>query len=360
MGRIIKGYWDCPSCGTEGIEGSQRECPGCGKARGDDVKFYMKDPHDYLSEEDAAKASREADWYCSFCNSLNPASATECQSCGSSKEDSEKNYHDLQKESAEKKEKLDAKWNQPAPEKPKKGGLGKKILIALGILLLIGIISNLIPKNVDAEIASIGWERNISIEQWTDVQESDWELPPTANLHEKKQEIHHTEQVIDHYEDVAVEKTREVQDGYDISYEQKDLGNGNFEEIEIKTPRYVTETYTEIEKQPVYREDPVYKTKYYYDIWKWVPTRSVATNGTDHNAKWGDVTLASDEQEGEKTELYTITVKSKKGKTETYSLDESSWNTVNVGDSVIVKTKGGNAQLLDSGKNFIADLEEVK
>ncbi len=358
MGRIIKGYWDCPACETKGIEGSQRDCPACGKPRGENVKFYIKNKHEYLSEEEAAKASRKADWYCSFCSSLNPAESTECHSCGSSKEDSEKNYFDLQREKKEHDEALEEKWKQtPQKEVRKKRPIGKIILGLIAVFILFSIINRVIPHNLAGEIASVDWSRQISIEHYENVEENDWELPKGANLHEKKQEVHHYDQVLDHYESVEVEKTRLVQDGYDTTYETVDLGNGNFEEVAHETPRYVTETYTVYENKPVYRDEPVYETKYYYDIWKWIPRRTVDTAGSDHNPEWGEVELGNKEREGEKTESYMFTVTTKKGEA-TYTLAEDKWNQIDVGDEVIIKTKGKNITLLSKEKTEISPIEK--
>lgn len=52
MGKLVMGYWDCPYCSTKHIEGTSRECPSCGKPRGQEVKFYM-DGVRYLSTEES-------------------------------------------------------------------------------------------------------------------------------------------------------------------------------------------------------------------------------------------------------------------------------------------------------------------
>ena len=60
MGRLIEGVWDCVFCGTDKIRGSERVCPCCGKTRGQDVKFYMDNPKNYVNEE-VAKTMAERD-----------------------------------------------------------------------------------------------------------------------------------------------------------------------------------------------------------------------------------------------------------------------------------------------------------
>ncbi len=359
MGKIVKGYWDCSACGTTGISGSERNCPGCGKPRGDDVEFYMKDV-EYLSEEEAAKVSKEADWYCSFCDSLNPASATECQSCGASKADSEKNYFDLkherQEKAAAKQQKIDEKELSA-----KKAGRKKMFLAIAGALVIIvaaiGILT--MPKTSEAAVTGFAWERNIDIEQWQNIEENDWTLPAEATLLTKKQEVHHYDHVLDHYETVEVERSREVLDGYDTQVDYVDMGNGNFEEVETQIPRYRTEYYTEYEEQPVYVDEPVYKTKYYYTIWKWVPVRTTTTAGSDHEPYWGETNLAKDEQEGERYGNYDLIVEGDKIGECTFRVNEDYWNERSVGDSVSVKKHtGGTYELLDDSGNAIAKSEK--
>lgn len=95
MGKIVVGRWDCSYCGTKGIRGSERECPNCGRPRGEDVKFYVDDPKDYVPEDEATKISKEPDWMCEFCGSYNSAKLTKCMSCGAERGKS-KDYFQVQ------------------------------------------------------------------------------------------------------------------------------------------------------------------------------------------------------------------------------------------------------------------------
>lgn len=356
MGNIIMGYWDCQYCGEKGIPGDQRECTSCGHPRDESIKFYMKD-NNYVSEEKAAKISRKPDWYCSYCNTLNNSEKTECEGCGASRSDSEKNYFEIQAEKAAKaanalkitKSKKrsdddfdDEEFDDEEPEEKIKMTKQTKIrffgLLALIVLALTVIF---IPKKKAVEVSGLSWERDIQIEKYANVDESDWELPDGANLHSQRQEIHHYNHVIDHYEDVEVQKSREVLDGYDTHTRYNDLGNGYFEEESYQTPRYRTEYYYETESRPVYRDDPVYATKYYYDIWKWIPYRDVYSSGADHNPYWGELDLSDDEREAYREGTYEVTFSNKKGKTFTYEIPEEDWNGYNIGDKLKIKTSPG-------------------
>ena len=61
-------------------------------------------------------------------------------------------------------------------------------------------------------------------------------------------------------------------------------------------------TYYVKESRPVYVPVPRYATRYYYNIWRWVPSRDVTVSGNDHDVRWPEVTLAENEREGERAE----------------------------------------------------------
>ena len=327
MGRIIMGYWDCQYCGAKGNPGDKRECPKCGHPRDESVTFYMKDK-EYVSEEKAETVSKNPDWYCSFCNTLNSDKDEFCKGCGASKLDSEKNYFEIQEEKIRKAAEEAA---QSQTSVPTRSGF-KKRWILLGILVAL-LIYSLIPKHNPAKITSLDWTRTISVEQNVLCEEDDWSLPNGAELTGTREEIHHYDHLLDHYEDVQVQKSRQVIDHYETRYTYKDLGNGYFEEESYEEPVYTTEYYYETEERPVYIDVPRYQTKYYYTIWRWKESRKVTDSGTGHTAKWPEYSLATDEREGRKEGTYTVTFTNDKGKTYTYEMSESDWNNVNVGDA---------------------------
>ena len=184
--------------------------------------------------------------------------------------------------------------------------------------------------NKTLTVSDVSWKYNIEIEKYKEVSEDDWDLPEGANLKYSKQEIHHYDKQLDHYETVT--KTREVQDGYDTSYSYSDNGDGTFTEHKKKTPRYKTETYTE--REPVYKDVPVYREKYYYTIWKWAHERDVTTEAHDKNPYWGEVILEESEREGAHTETYIVSAfKSKKDKPKDYRTTKEIWEQLNVDTS---------------------------
>ena len=376
MSKLVMGYWDCPFCSSKGIRGDVVNCPSCGRARGD-VQFYMKDyaegetreendrsDVEYLSEEQAKYVSKNPDWYCSFCNSLNSDNAQFCGNCGASREDSESNYFQMleKKKAREAAEAAAQSGNRPL-QKPSR----KPLVIILAILLVIVGIFVFMNGNKtagDLTVTALNWVRNINIEENRMYSESGWELPAGAEKTDAKKEIHHYDQVLDHYENVQVQRSRQVVDHYETYYTYSDNGNGTFSEVPHERPVYTTEYYTETVKQPVYRSVARYATKYYYNIWRWTPSRDVTASGDDHNTAWPEVTLADNEREGQRSEAYRFTVEhtQKKKPSETYRLDENDWMNLNVGDQIYITAKrsGSKPYISDEKGNKIADLIQEK
>ena len=333
MGKIVVGRWDCSYCGTKGIRGSERECPNCGRPRGEDVKFYVDDPKDYVPEDEATKISKEPDWMCEFCGSYNSAKLTKCMSCGAERGKS-KDYFQVQEANREKESgKAETTENEfePKPEKvesyqnfenPQEDYsqhdfssynlanifLNKKVIaIVLAVLLsIIGVIFLFTPKEVNMQITDFSWSRSISIEQNRTFHESDWSVPAGGRVTSQQMEFHHYQSVLDHYETRTREVARERLSHYEYSTTLIDMGNGYFEEETISTPVYETYYETEEYQEPIYRDEPVYAMKYYYDIDRYVYERPVNTSGNDKEPYWGEVKLNYDERVSERNEEYKI------------------------------------------------------
>lgn len=76
---------------------------------------------------------------------------------------------------------------------------------------------------------------------------------------------------------------------------------------------------TEDVEKPVYRKEPVYATKYYYEIDKWTVVDTAKSSGNDQNPSWPEPKLKDGQRTGAEEEHYfvTATYEKKKGKTET-------------------------------------------
>ncbi len=375
MGKQVMGYWDCPVCGSKGIRGDVMNCPGCGRARGD-VQFYLKNGAEngeraanergdleYLDDAKAKEMGKNPDWYCSFCNSLNKDNAAFCSNCGASRENSESNYFDQlkKKKEAEQAEAAAQAQSRPAPRKS-----GKPLVIILAVVaVLIGVFVyfNGNKTRTGLEVTDLAWSRTVPVEQYLEFSESDWSVPEGGKITSQKSELHHMDTVLDHYQDVEVERSRQVVDHYETYYTYTDNGNGSFDEVAHERPVYRTEYYTETVQQPVYVQVPRYQTKYYYQIWRWQEVRRETASGTDHNACWPELKLAEDEREGEnKEERYTFTVVDEKGNKSTYSLPEADWRNIQVNDSLSISAKrtGADVWLMNEKGEKTTRLTPVK
>lgn len=352
--RLLMGYWDCKYCDTKKILGTERVCPNCGRPRGKDTKFYLDGEHVELTAEQAKTKNKGADWLCPYCDTLNSALNEVCESCGSPKTDSKKDYFNMNEkpdDSAEEEYNHDSENNKQEassnlnserlqnlfPEKLTKF-TGKILPILLAVILLSGLIWLFIPKNQELTIVNKSWQYTQKIESYETFRESDWSLPANARLVDKKSEIHHYDQEFDHYETRTRQVSESVLDGYDESCSYSDNGDGSFSETCVDVPRYRTEYHTEEYQEAVYKDVPVYQTKYYYDIDKWVYKRSVISSGTTNEPYWEEYILADNERAGEKVTEYWIEGYIKKpNKTKKYEVNEKVWRGVRIGETYSVK-----------------------
>lgn len=396
MGRIIEGVWDCKSCGNTEIKANQKNCPHCGAPQDKDTKFRLPGQISYVPKEEESKISKLPDWECPYCGSLNKATDTICRNCGSSKSDSNNDYFDLRRIENEKEYKKESFENSldefeeniedknsytskssynnvpiyeksyTTPIKKQESTLYEKvdsffnkfqipIIAGLVVILAILIISAIMPKYDTLQVNGFSWQRTIDIEEEKTFEESDWYLPSGAKLKYTNEEIKSYRQVLDHYETVTVQKSREVPNGsHEVVTGYRDLGNGYFEEITSTVTDYTTEYYTETEQQPVYRDEPVYETKYYYSINRWVHKRYIETSGDDKNPYWGEVVIGDNEREGQRSERYQIIATNSKNEEKTYSINYKTWTHIEKDSKLSVKLVFGNiSAILDSEGNEI-------
>ena len=195
----------------------------------------------------------------------------------------------------------------------------------------------------------VSWERSIDIEKYQTVDESGWMLPSDARLQYERAEIYDYVDVLDHYET----QTRYVEKEQIVDYEEKvvgynDLGNGYFEEITEIEPIYETyfeeETYT----KPIYREEPVYKTKYYYEIDKWLYERSIKTSGDNKDVYWGEIDLKETERIASKHEKYFVYGKDVDEEIFEFYLDYNKWTDIQIGNEYEVNISiGGKGEIIN-------------
>lgn len=357
MGRLVEMYWTCPSCDSDNL-GRYRSCQNCGAVRGDKVKLRMPTHISYVDKKTESKIDKQPDWLCDYCRSYNPANVDACTHCGSSKSESTKDYMTnktkeelfIKSNTYEKREEsssIKIKQEDSSKSKPRWKKIStsfvKKVATYGGISLLVTAIVGLgvflfTPKEKEFTVTGVSWEREIRVEDYKPYVESDWSIPSGGRYLSEQLEVHHYEQVLDHYETVTEQKSEQVVDHYEtvvIGYQE--LGNGYAKEITENQPVYRTEYYTETHEEPVYRQDPVYQTKYNYEIYKWKYKRSEKSNGTDKHPYWVEVNLRDNERESGRFETFYIDYIDEKENSHSYTIDYEHWQAIDIGTTIRAK-----------------------
>ena len=375
MGRIIEGLWDCHYCKTKNIKSRYEECPNCGKPRDKGTRFRMPNQITYVAEEEAKKISRNPDWICDYCGNLNSDNLTSCKSCGAERTSENLDYFTNKAKRDSKAETVSSYYEETQNDEYEdntsdysyennysyysnnnksgsnffKNNWKTLTAIPLILALIAGLFFLFTPKQEEIIINGFKWERSIDIQRYQTVKESDWSLPSNARLLYSNLEFSHYQPVLDHYETKTREVPVERQVGtVEVVIGHKDLGNGYFEEITDSQPVYETFYETEYYEEAVYRDEPVYLMKYYYEIDKWLYERSVKTDGKDKNAYWGETNLNNDERVSSQNETYYIIGTDKKDKIRELKIDYASWVKLETNQSVSVKvTVFGTCELIE-------------
>lgn len=405
-GVKVEMLWDCPYCSTKKILGRYKNCPNCGKTR--DIGTYIEDVENHiLSEQDKKifkrietlkrkeKTKNEVDYNSnspltdSYISSTSNEIETKVKAKLDKKTSSNFTTHnevdDLLKkdvnESSSNEETpilkqikkvdktVESKQNDVRDESDLTKSLRKYknaflnhfsiknvlfitlILICSSFLLTI-IVKALMPKEEVLEVQSIKWERNIDIEIEKTFFESGWTMPYGARLLYTNREWHHDEQVVDHYETRTVTKQKYEKVGTNVWYSYEDNGDGTADQVAHEDDVYGYVDYQTTEQVPIMKTVPVYQTKYYYEIDRYVHNRNVYSTGCDHNVYWGEVILDNKEREGIRNETYIINAYNSNNELKKYHLDYSAWESINSGDRIYAKVHiTGYIELLNNSGN---------
>jgi hypothetical protein len=294
-----------------------------------------------------AKAKLGPDWVCEYCSTSNAGDKATCGSCGTIKGESvprqEVKEYGLGEAPTTGDMTLEYDEQEEAPaEPPKKKGpsplLIGGIVAVFALLCIIAAFLIFGGKNADANVSGFQWDRAVEIEELQTVNEEDWSLPSGGRLISQREEIHHYDQVLDHYEDREHQISFQEQVG-ERTYVcgQRDLGNGFFEDINCTEPVYETKYRTESYQEPIYNDVPVYQTKYFYEIDKWIVIRTETAAAKDHSPFWPRSDLSGDQREGDQSETYVIYFKDGDGKLFEFELTLDEWLGYESGQNVILK-----------------------
>ena len=395
MGRIIKkelvfGYWQCEYCGSE-ISGKYSRCLNCGASapkpqKGQKSIFYLK-PNSQPITDPTELASKNAgpNWLCSHCGSDNSDFLRVCNSCNNPRDASDQKRASIRYGEGEQapsshqetfqpaevaKDAYESNSNftqtdpyvsgnlQPGSEavvtppslsgrrrSGKPFGLSRRKSMVPAIVLFVFaafVIYVVFIRHTYAnvEVASFSWQRAIQIEKLVTLTEEDWSVPSGGREQYSESKIHHYEQVLDHYETRPVTKSRQVYDGEETWQETVDNGDGTFSVETRSRPRYRSETYTDYEDFPVYRDEPVHQTWYTYEIDRWQEDRVKQSRGDDQSPYWSEYSLAVKERVGFREQQYTIKLNSTEDdeiQGYIYELPEDKWTAMQKGQIMVAK-----------------------
>ena len=384
--KRVDGYWDCVHCGTKGIGGLTKTCPNCGHPQAKGLKFYVKKgPQNYLEPEVAKNYGKGADWVCAFCGSYNRYNAVICRNCGAAKADAEGDYFGKEVKTAPEEytskhyssddttdseiedaleedhspspcEEVSDDYTKsysntteycdesqsPNPIKEFLSSISFKKVLAIGggISLIIAVIMLLAtiftPREYSATISDKSWNKSITIQELRTFYESGWDVPYGARVYDQREEIYDYDRVIVDYEVEEYYEPKEVIDHYDTEY--YDNGDGTFDEEEV--PVYKTVYELKERQVPVYEDIPIYAIKYYYEIDRWVYSRTVRSSGKTDEPYWSEYTLGFREDVASSAESYTIYLETEKQR---YSSNVSyqEWKDYEIGTNVHITVVAG-------------------
>jgi hypothetical protein len=345
---IREGAWDCPHCGRKKNRGPDKFCGGCGAPRGEDVRFYLPDDAQEVTDAaELARAQAGPDWICPYCEGDNPAGNAFCSGCGAPRDGAASRPVVEHRDAAPVPPPLPPP--QPVVATPAGGRLKKGCGIGcLGLLLLTVLFWFLgRPREATLKVEGFSWERSVQVEALRTVPEEAWEgeVPAGARVLSTSRQVHHTNRVQTGTERRTRTVTEQVQTGTErVKVGSRDLGNGYFEDVYEDRPVYQDRSHEETYEEPVYREDPVYATKVRYEIEKWLPARDEKVAGQDRAPSWpaGISRLAGQERPGARKETYEIRFRDEKGELcVLQTTDEAEWRRFQPGSSYKAEVRPG-------------------
>lgn len=351
---IHERLWDCNYCGTKRNLGRYKFCPACSAPRGN-VTFYKNTQSDdrVTDQNLLTLASDGPDQKCPHCQQDNGGSAKYCGHCGGSMDGSEFRPVIEQKlneiptsgDIIPTKSRVEP-VTQPYTSSPKlrptsaksfatlhQEGFdwsswivpGSVVLAAIALIAFLAIW--LQTRTVEVVPTGFSWSRSIEIQIFKEITESGWTKPSDARNARSVKKFHHNDKVEDGTEPYTVTTSKQEADGTEVCGE-RDLGNGFSEDVYCT--KYKTVTTTEIKYRTKYKDVPVEKDWYTYEVDRWVFSRSIDTSGADQKPLWGTFVLGAKERESGRTEHYSTSFSSPDGKTDykTLELDQSIWSTL--------------------------------
>lgn len=330
---VYEGKWLCTSCNHKN-RGPEKSCARCGVARSVDVKFFLEEDAPVVTDEAKIAAARAgADWICHYCRAANAITDNFCKQCGTAGDASVKRLNEREGQASDFTEAAVAARpkvnlsgiaplattnfgnNVPQELTPANKKTVFKVLGCVAVLIscfVLGVIFLAYflffsTRQIELQVQRATWQRDIEIEAYKQITESDWQsnLPSDAKEVSRERKIHHYNKVRVGTKTVYYDETEKYQSGTEKYVCGKiDKGNGHFEDKYCTRPVYKTRTVKKSKEEAVYREDPVYMDWITYTVLRWIKDRVEQAQGDDGNPQW-PITQTDNKttREGKRTEI---------------------------------------------------------
>lgn len=335
---IIEMLWECPAC-KRTVLGRFKACSNCGQFRPPDVKEWMPDDVSHAAAvKDAELLGRFSggeDRHCEYCGSSQWNVDKCCKRCGSPAHPEEeiKAIEAASELPISRREQdipggrdPDAYTRRVSPDWPPKPVVQRKrpsqvmyeddfgshpedylpkrrieaIAILVGVIGLIGLILYLIFHTVahPATVTATQWTHTTEVQRNQVMHHDGWDPPGDAfNVHNDGRRVHHYDHVVDHYDTVSYtyqeacgqtctpiprncsttpRNCTSNKNGSATCTGGDTVCTGGGQSCSTK---YCSRTGTRQEAR--YRDDPVYRDYFDWDVWEWVHNRNVVTAGMD-------------------------------------------------------------------------------
>jgi hypothetical protein len=346
---IREGRWDCPSCGSVGQLGRNLHCTGCGAPRPESILFYLPDDAAEVTEAQLlAQANAGVDWVCEHCGGSARATDRFCPGCGAPHGGShDREVREYGMDDTPRSGRPQAPPPSMAAAKPARRPHFVRNVVLLLLASLVGWVgwSNR-TRHLDGVVTAKRWERSVQVEAYRTVRDEGWSLPDGARLLRSYRAIRDYRQVLDHYETRTRQVSERVQTGtrtYTCGHTSK--GNGYFEDRTCTEPEYETRYHTESYQEPVYRQEPIWDTKYEYLVKRWVPDTLLSERGGATQPVWPKTVADDTTREGEKKERYVITFREPDDDTLSADVPLRQFTAHRVGEHVPLLVRGSRAQI---------------
>lgn len=174
-------------------------------------------------------------------------------------------------------------------------------------------------------------------------------MPEDATLNRTAREIHHYKQVQTGTKTETYQSYEKTGSHTETRTSYSNNGDGSFHRstytVTVPDYGYVTRTRT----VPVYKDVPVYKTKYYYHIWRWRYNRTLlAKEHGDKKVYYRTCTLGEKERYGNQKVTYTVKLLNvKKDKTKKYTINKDLYKQFKNGKTYKVTIQAGTIKKIE-------------